>query len=72
MVTTIQVSGKLVQVLKVRKMSDNESYEDIIWDIIEDSKRLNSQTLKDIEKSKKQFAKGNFVSIEQVKKESGL
>ncbi|MFH0961293.1 MAG: hypothetical protein V1820_01270 [archaeon] len=70
--TTIQVSGRLVQVLKERKMSDNESYEEIIWDLLEDSKRLSAKTLKEIGSSRKAFAKGNFVTIEKLRKESGL
>lgn len=70
--TTIQVSGKLVQVLKDRKINNNESYEDIIWDLIEDSRQLNAATLKEIEKSRNEFAKGRFVTLERIKKESGF
>ena len=40
MATTIQVSNKLAQELKNRKMYDKESYEEIIWDLIEDTVEL--------------------------------
>lgn len=72
MVTTIQVSEELMEVLKERKMRDSESYEDIIWDMLEDSKRLSAKTLKEIEVSRKELKKGNFVTLEQLKKEFDL
>lgn len=34
MVTTVQISEKLQEELKKRKLFDGESYEDVIWDML--------------------------------------
>ena len=72
MTSTIQVSTELMNELKQRKMYDKESYEDIIWDLIEDTKELSEETLKEIEQAKKDFKEGKYYTHEQVKKELGL
>jgi predicted transcriptional regulator len=69
MATTIQVSQELVQELKKRKFTDSESYEEIIWDLIEDTQELSEQTKKDISQSIKEIERGEFYTHEQVKKE---
>lgn len=70
--TTIQVSSELVKQLIGRKMYDNESYEDIIWDLLEDSMELSEETKKRVEASAKQIKEGKFYTHAQVKKELGL
>lgn len=70
--TTIQVSTELVNVLKERKMYSKESYEDIIWDFIEDTQELSEETKKNIEESRKEFVEGNVKTLEEIKKELGL
>jgi len=72
MVTTIQVSEELVSVLKNKKMYDKESYEDIIWDLIEDSLELSEETKKLIKLAEEDFKAGRTYTHEQVKKELGL
>lgn len=72
MVTSIQVSEQLKKTLEKRKLSDNESYENIIWDLIEDSLELSEETKKDIEKSRKDIKEGKTKSLEKVKKELGF
>lgn len=72
MATTIQVSEKLITELKNRKMYDKESYEQIIWDLLEDTKELSEETKKHIEKARKQISEGKYKTHEQVKKELGL
>ena len=72
MVTTIQVSNKLVDVLKDKKMYDKESYEDIIWDLLEDSMELSEETKKHIEKAEKDIREGRIYTHEQVKRKLGL
>jgi predicted transcriptional regulator len=72
MATTIQISKQLIDELKTMKMSEKESYEDIIWDLIEDHMELSEETKRNIAEAKKQIAKGNFYTHEQVKKELGL
>ncbi len=72
MVTTIQVSEKLVEKLKNRKMYDKESYEQVIWDLLEDTMELSEETKKHIEQSRKEIAAGKTVSLEQIKKNLGI
>lgn len=54
------------------KMSDKESYEDIIWDLVEDHMELSEETKRNVTEAKKQIAKGKFYTHEQVKKELGF
>jgi len=72
MVTTIQVSKDLMDELKNRKMYDKESYEDILWDLLEDSMELSEETKKAIERARKDIREGRVYTHEQVKKELGL
>ena len=53
MATTISVSQELLSKLKERKMYDKESYEEVIWDALEDSMELSEET------KKSNFAKKN-------------
>jgi len=70
--TTIQVSDKLMEALQLRKMYDKESYEEVIWDMVEDSMELSEETKKHIEQSRKDIKAGKVHTLEQVKKELGL
>ena len=72
MVTTIQVSKQLLETLKKRKLYNKESYEEVIWDLIEDTMELNEETKKQIEKAREEYKKGKFYTHEQVKKKLGL
>ena len=69
MATTIEVSAELVTQLKERKLYDRESYEEVIWDILEDSLALSEQTKKDLEMSRIEIKMGKVHSLEKVKKE---
>ena len=72
MATTIQISEKLLKELKARKLYEKESYEEMIWDLIEDSMELNEQTKKEIEISRKEIKEGKVHTLESVKKRLGL
>lgn len=72
METTIQVSKKLANALKARKFFDKESYEAIIWDLLEDTLELSAETKKHILIAEQEFKEGKFLTHEQVKKELGL
>ena len=72
MATTIQVSEELVEELKGRKLFDKESYEEIIWDLIEDTQELSEETKKDIEEARSEIARGEYVTLEEAKKELGF
>jgi len=67
--TTIQISKKLQQELLKRKFFNKETYEEIIWDIIEDTAELSEQTKKDIAESRAQIKAGKVHTLAKVKKE---
>ncbi len=72
MATTIQVSGQLVDTLKKRRQYDKESYEEVIWNLVEDSMEINEETKKEIERARADYKAGKFYTHEQVKKRLGL
>ncbi len=70
--TTIQVSKQLVDKLKAMKIHTKESYENLIWDLIEDRMEFSDETKKNIAQSERDFKEGKFKTLEQVKKELGF
>ena len=72
MATTIQVSEKLVDTLKMRKQYDKESYEEVIWNLVEDTLEVSEETKKEIEKARTDIKSEKFYSHKQVKKKLGL
>lgn len=72
MATTIQVSSDLVEELKNRKMYDKESYEEVIWDLLEDSKELSEETKRKIKIAEQEVKEGKTHTLEEVKKEFNL
>lgn len=72
MATTIQISKDLQQELVERKLFDNESYEEVIWDMIEDVMELSEETKKAIRLAEKDVKEGRTVSLEEVKKNLGM
>ena len=70
--TTISVSQELLQELKSRKMYDKESYEEVIWDVLEDSMGLSEETKKRIKIAEKDLEAGRIYSLDNVKKDLGL
>lgn len=72
MVTTIQVSNELKERLALRKMTKKDRYEDIIWDLLEDTMELSDQTKREILGARKEIKEGKFVTHAQLKKELGF
>ncbi|MFT4244329.1 MAG: hypothetical protein ACMXYB_02635 [Candidatus Woesearchaeota archaeon] len=72
MVTTIQVSQDLLKELKSRKMYDKESYEEVIWDLLEDSKELSKETLQNLKEAEEDVKAGRVSTLEEVKRELGI
>lgn len=75
MATTIQISISLLEQLKQMKLHEKESYEEIIWDMVEDRMELSEQTKKSLEDYERRVEKGDtsgFTSLEDVKKEFGI
>lgn len=72
MATTIQVSKELHDALEKNKISASESYEDLLWSLLEDRMELSEETEKDIAQARRDIAKGRVYTLEQVEKEAGL
>jgi predicted transcriptional regulator len=72
MATTIQVSEKLLHQLQKLKIYSNESYEDLIWDILEDRMELSEETKKNISESEKDIKSGRVHKWEDIKREFSL
>jgi len=71
MATTIQISDDLLNKLQGMKSHTKESYEEIIWDLLEDSMELSEETKKNIKEYEKDVAKGSwnkFVKLEDIKR----
>jgi len=72
MATSIQISENLQKELVKRKLSDKETYEEVIWDLVEDSRELNEDTKKEIALARAEIKEGISHSLAEVKKELGL
>ncbi|HLC72112.1 MAG TPA: hypothetical protein VJH37_00855 [Candidatus Nanoarchaeia archaeon] len=72
MATTIQISKNLQTELNKRKFSERESYEEVIWDILEDTLELSEETKKDIAQAEKDIKEGRVFTHEEVKKKLGF
>jgi len=72
MATTIQISKKLLSTLKNRKQYDKESYEEVLWNLLEDTMELSEETKRNIERSRKEISEGKTISLNEVKKKLGI
>ena len=72
MATTIQVSRELHKELNQRKLYDNESYEEVIWDMLEDISELSEETKKEIARAEAEIKNGKTVPLGEVKKKLGM
>ena len=70
MPTTIQISEELLNALKRRKLHAKETYEDVIWDLLEDQLFLKDSILQEISKGIKDIEKGNYFTMDEVFGES--
>lgn len=72
MATTIQISEDLLDKLKELKLYEKESYEDLIWNLIEDRMELSDETKKNIAIAEKQIREGKVVSFDEIKRKFKL
>ncbi len=72
MATTIQISLDLQKELSKKKLFERETYEEVIWDLIEDTKELSEETKRDLAQARKEFKAGKFSTLEEVEKRLGL
>ena len=49
-------------------MHEKESYENVIWDLIEDKMEFSRETKLNIEKSEREIKEGKTISLEGIKK----
>ncbi|MFA6269229.1 MAG: hypothetical protein WCW13_02220 [archaeon] len=70
--TTIQVSAELKNTLEKRKMVAAESYEEVIWDLLEDTMELSEETKRDIAKAEEDYKAGRYITMEDLKKKLGF
>lgn len=71
MQTSIRISSELLNTLKKFK-EGNESYEEVIWDFIEPHLELSDEAKRDIEISREEYRRGEFVTWEEIKKDLGI
>ena len=69
MATTIQVSKSLQEELMGRKLFDSESYEDVIWDMLEDIMEITKETKKILRLSEKDVKGKRIHALSDVKRE---
>lgn len=55
-----------------RKMHTKESYENIIWDLLEDSTELSEETKRNIKQAQTEIMEGKTMPLAHVKKRLGL
>lgn len=71
MATTIQISNALQAALAKKKLSNRETYEEVLWDLLEDTQELSKETKQAIERARKDIAEGKFYTHAQVKERLG-
>ncbi len=69
MATTIQISDQLQGTLNKRKFFDRETYEEVIWDLIEDTKELSAQTKKELGEARAEIKAGKVHTLARIKEE---
>jgi hypothetical protein len=72
MPTTIQISEELQDELVKRKFFERETYEEVIWHMLEDTLELNEQTKNEIKQARAEIQAGKSHTLAEVKKELGL
>ena len=72
MATTIQVSEHLLRELKEKKIYEKESYEEVIWDLVEDSMEISKQTKLELEQARAEIKSGKTHPLSKVKEKLGI
>ena len=72
MPTSIQIGKNLQKELVKRKFHNKETYEEVIWDMIEDSQELSDQAKKEIAQARAEIEAGKSRTLAEVKKELDL
>lgn len=70
--TTIKISVQTKRLLESMKMYKNESYEDVILDLIEDHLELNPEFKKKLEKAVEEVRREETLPLTKVLEEIGI
>jgi len=70
--TSIRISKQLLIILRSMKTHPKESYEEIIWEVIEPHLELNDKTKKEIEESIKEYKRGEYYTLNELEEKYGL
>ncbi len=70
--TSIQVSEKLLEKLKKRKLYERETYEEVIEDLLADVSELSEETKRSLARAEKDVKAGRVHNLDSIKKEFGL
>jgi len=68
MATTIQISDDLQRQLSKKKLYDRETYEEVLWNMIEDTTEISEETKKELAEARKEIKEGKIHTFEEVKK----
>lgn len=68
--TTIQISQELLGKLRLMKIGEKESYESLIWDLIEDRMEFSEETKRNLLQSTKEIKEGKTISLSQIKRKN--
>ncbi|MDD5133311.1 MAG: hypothetical protein PHD81_01680 [Candidatus Nanoarchaeia archaeon] len=68
----IKLSSDILKELNKRKVFKEDTYEDIIWGLLEKDMELSEETKKAIVKARKNIREGKVVSFEEAKKKLGF
>jgi|YelNatPaOPRAMG01_1025707.scaffolds.fasta_scaffold01277_6 hypothetical protein len=67
MYTTIKISARLKAMLNSMKLFENETYEQLVEDLLEDHMTLNPKFRKELEEARREYKKGKIVSFHEIK-----
>ncbi|MCI0497873.1 MAG: hypothetical protein L0Z54_06255 [Thermoplasmata archaeon] len=71
MPTSIQISDELRKELVKRKFHDRETYEEVIRDLLEDSRELGEETRRELAEARAEIKAGRSRTLAEVKRELG-
>ncbi|MBU2612112.1 MAG: hypothetical protein KKB62_00125 [Nanoarchaeota archaeon] len=69
--TTIRITENLHKALSKIK-APSESFEDLIWDLVEPYLELSPQTKRNISRSLREYERGEIYSLDEVRKRLNL
>jgi len=67
-VPTIHVSKQLYAILKKKKKHKGQSFDDVIFDLVEDTLELSEETKKSLRRSRQDIKAGRVYTLAQIKK----